>query len=281
MSYIISQNLIYLLLAMLLGALIAWLLGLCKCNKDELISELESAKAERDALADRLANVNILNSEAKTDVVTTNFSEMENAKVTSLQDELKTAKSRIAELEDYIAIKNKSNDNGLGFVAASNIKDTEVVIDKDEFEALNARKSFLEKRVKFMEDSYNEAQEKQKSQEKPKGKPFSNENFVISEAGDMPLETLEAAVAAAGAGTQPKKVRRSKVADDLLLIEGVGPKNNQWLNENGIHYFWQIAMMTPAELAWLANNLPNFGKRVYRENWVKQCANLAKGLPPR
>jgi predicted flap endonuclease-1-like 5' DNA nuclease len=39
--------------------------------------------------------------------------------------------------------------------------------------------------------------------------------------------------------------------------------------------------MDAPELAWLANNLPTFGSRVYRENWVDQCFRLAKGLPPR
>jgi predicted flap endonuclease-1-like 5' DNA nuclease len=28
-------------------------------------------------------------------------------------------------------------------------------------------------------------------------------------------------------------------------------------------------------LAWLANNIPAFGARVYRENWVAQASKLA------
>ena len=84
---------------------------------------------------------------------------------------------------------------------------------------------------------------------------------------------------AAGAGKAPARSRRRTNPDDLLLIDGVGPKNNAWLNDQGIYYFHQIATMNVEQVAWLAANLPTFGSRVYRENWVAQCTNLARGLP--
>jgi hypothetical protein len=48
------------------------------------------------------------------------------------------------------------------------------------------------------------------------------------------------------------------------------------LNQNGIICIWQIATMEAAELYWLVENLPEFGARVFRENWVAQAVELAR-----
>ncbi len=254
--YIFSQILVYLILALLLGVLIAWLVGLCNCNNSKLVEELDAARAERDELAARLAQKP--NGE----------NERDEARLAMLEKELEQAKAKLSDSDNNIA-------SGLaGAAIGAGLKTGQVAIDKDELDTLNSRNKYLEARIKFFEEA----------NEKPKAKieeEISNKNFVVSSAGSMSSEELEAEIVKAGDGTKPKAIARSIDADDLLLIDGVGPKNNAWLNENGIHFFWQIATMTPAELAWLANNLPNFGSRVYRENWVSQCANLAKGLPPR
>jgi predicted flap endonuclease-1-like 5' DNA nuclease len=230
---------IYLLAAMVLGALIAYLLGICNCNKDDLQEQLDAATAERDELALRLAGR------------PANASAKDSARVKSLEAELKAANAKLA--------AGGVTGAALGF-AAGNGND----------EALIARNRFLETRVKYLEEGFS-----------PPNNVIDNSNFVTSAAGSMNAEALEAAVLAAGAGTKPTPSKTKDKPDDLLLIDGVGPKNNQWLKKQGIYYFWQIATMNVDELAWLSNNLPNFGSRVYRENWVAQCANLAKGLPAR
>jgi predicted flap endonuclease-1-like 5' DNA nuclease len=115
----------------------------------------------------------------------------------------------------------------------------------------------------------------------PSSEPISNENFIPSPLAGLSAEALEEAIALAGAGKAPPRSRRRANPDDLLLIDGVGPKNKAWLNEQGIYYFYQIATMNIDQVSWLSKNLPTFGARVYRENWVTQCANLAKGLPAR
>jgi predicted flap endonuclease-1-like 5' DNA nuclease len=97
----------------------------------------------------------------------------------------------------------------------------------------------------------------------------------------LSAEALEEAIALAGAGKAPPRSRRRANPDDLLLIDGVGPKNKAWLNDQGIYYFYQIATMNIDQVTWLSKNLPTFGARVHRENWVAQCTNLAKGLPAR
>ena len=115
----------------------------------------------------------------------------------------------------------------------------------------------------------------------PSSEPISNENFIPSPLAGLSAEALEEAIALAGAGKAPPRSRRRANPDDLLLIDGVGPKNKAWLNDQGIYYFYQIATMNIDQVSWLSKNLPTFGARVYRENWVTQCANLAKGLPAR
>lgn len=255
--YIITQNWLYLLLAVLIGWAIAWLFGFCNCNRSDLEAELDGARAERDEMAQRLA--------------ARGMDDRNSALSASLETELKDAKARIAELE-------KGNNTAVGLAASGGLAAGHVSIDKEELDTLNSRNKYLEARLKFLEEGHQKAVKAPKAKAE---KAISNKDFEMSPAGLMSAEELEAEVTKAGDGVKPKSVTRGADADDLLLIDGVGPKNNEWLKSNGIHYFWQIATMTPAELAWLANNLPNFGSRVYRENWVSQCANLAKGLPPR
>ena len=115
----------------------------------------------------------------------------------------------------------------------------------------------------------------------PPPEPISNQNFTPSPLAALAPEALEAAIALTGAGRAPPRSRRRANPDDLLLIDGVGPKNKAWLNDQGIYYFYQIATMNIDQVAWLSKNLPTFGARVYRENWVAQCTNLARGEPAR
>ncbi|WP_313586722.1 hypothetical protein [Aquidulcibacter sp.] len=111
--------------------------------------------------------------------------------------------------------------------------------------------------------------------------PISNQNFTPSPLAGSSAEALEKAIALAGAGKAPPRSRRRANPDELLLIDGVGPKNKAWLNAQGIYYFYQIATMNIEQIAWLSKNLPTFGARVYRENWVAQCTRLARGEPAR
>ncbi len=113
----------------------------------------------------------------------------------------------------------------------------------------------------------------------PQAEPISNQNFTPSPLAGLSAEALEEAIALAGAGKAAPRSRRRANPDELLLIDGVGPKNKAWLNDQGIYYFYQIATMDIDQVAWLSKNLPTFGARVYRENWVAQCTKLARGEP--
>lgn len=100
----------------------------------------------------------------------------------------------------------------------------------------------------------------------------------VSPAAGLAGEELERLVLAAGEGRRPagRELTDGQRPDDLKAIGGIGPVNERWLHGNGIYSYAQIAQWTPEELAWIARHLPNFGKRVYRENWVRQAAELVR-----
>ena len=82
--------------------------------------------------------------------------------------------------------------------------------------------------------------------------------------------------------SDPKSPRKMKAprksgADDLKKIKGVGPKLEQLLHQLGFFHYDQIAKWTPAEVAWVDENLEGFKGRVSRDGWVEQAKVLATG----
>jgi predicted flap endonuclease-1-like 5' DNA nuclease len=93
----------------------------------------------------------------------------------------------------------------------------------------------------------------------------------------MSAQELEATLLAGAPGAVPSPMPRPKgKGDDLKAIKGVGPALERWLHQQGIFTFRQIACMSPSELYWMVENLPQFGARVYRENWVAQADQLMR-----
>lgn len=82
-----------------------------------------------------------------------------------------------------------------------------------------------------------------------------------------------AAMPAAAAEQKPAGLSapRGGKADDLKVIEGVGPAMEKLLNEHGIYHLDQIAGWGPAEVAWMDGNLKGFKGRVTRDRWVAQA----------
>ena len=279
--YLIGQMIIYLLLAAALGFGIAWLLDLCKCrgNAEEL-ANLRDENARLTAAAAGGGAVGLAGAAA--------FSGDSNRKIAALEAELAEARVNAGRLvEENAKLAGGADDEAKA--------------------TLEWRNRYLESRVKFLEEqntsagstasplaaaaagavvgaAATKAAAKPKAAPKPKAvkteMPASNEELTRSPLADLSAADLEAQIVAAGAGKKPARVRKGATVDNLRDIVGVGPKNSDWLNEQGIYYFRQIASMGAPELAWLANNLPTFGSRVYRENWVDQCFRLAKGEAP-
>lgn len=83
-------------------------------------------------------------------------------------------------------------------------------------------------------------------------------------------------------GTKPATLQaaRGGQPDDLKQIKGVGPKMETMLHGMGFFHFDQIAAWTPAELAWVDENLTGFKGRATRDNWVAQAKALARGEQP-
>lgn len=65
-------------------------------------------------------------------------------------------------------------------------------------------------------------------------------------------------------------------ADDLKKIGGVGPVLEQKLNDLGIYHYWQIAALTPEDVARIDEALSSKG-RIERDDWIAQAKALAEG----
>lgn len=78
---------------------------------------------------------------------------------------------------------------------------------------------------------------------------------------------------AEGSGTKPTGIAapREGKADDLKLIEGIGPVLEAKINEWGVFHFDQIAAWGPEEVAFADNNVPRFKGRCSRDKWVAQA----------
>jgi NADH-quinone oxidoreductase subunit E len=68
--------------------------------------------------------------------------------------------------------------------------------------------------------------------------------------------------------SKPKGHEKPSQPDDLKLIKGVGPKLETTLNGLGIWTFDQIALLQPAEVAWLDDYL-GLGGRIVRDGWIE------------
>jgi NADH-quinone oxidoreductase subunit E len=81
------------------------------------------------------------------------------------------------------------------------------------------------------------------------------------------------------AGEKPAVLESAREGrpDDLKMIKGIGPKLESALHSVGVFHFDQIAVWSPAEVAWVDQNLEGFKGRVSRDDWVEQAKKLASG----
>ena len=66
------------------------------------------------------------------------------------------------------------------------------------------------------------------------------------------------------------------VADDLRLIQGIGPNEEKKLNDNGVYHYAQVADWNAENVAW-ASHLFGAPGRVEAEQWTPQARVLAAG----
>jgi NADH-quinone oxidoreductase subunit E len=79
------------------------------------------------------------------------------------------------------------------------------------------------------------------------------------------------------AGEKPEAVEvAAGEEDDLKRIKGIGPVNENALNDLGIYKFAQIAAWTQDNIDWVEGYL-SFPGRIEREDWIAQAKALAAG----
>jgi predicted flap endonuclease-1-like 5' DNA nuclease len=93
-----------------------------------------------------------------------------------------------------------------------------------------------------------------------------------------PMPKLDGEEAIVGLRPAGYVAARGGAADDLKLIKGVGPQNEERLHALGIWHFSQIAAWTPANVEWVGAYLA-FPGRIEREEWVAQAKALAGAAP--
>jgi predicted flap endonuclease-1-like 5' DNA nuclease len=115
------------------------------------------------------------------------------------------------------------------------------------------------------------------------GLPWGGDATVVAvpEAPRKPVATPSETFAAAPSAfvSMPAAARRPEAlsaprggaADELQLIEGIGPKLEQLCHSLGFYHFDQIANWTADEIAWVDENLTGFKGRVTRDKWVAQA----------
>lgn len=103
---------------------------------------------------------------------------------------------------------------------------------------------------------------------------------MAAHAPAMAAPTMAAPVTAAPLAAQkPQGLTgpRGGKPDDLKIIKGIGPALEKLCHSLGYYHFDQIAAWTPAEVAWVDDNLEGFKGRVTRDEWVAQAKVLAAG----
>lgn len=76
-------------------------------------------------------------------------------------------------------------------------------------------------------------------------------------------------------GRRPSGLVAARYAtpDDLKVIKGIGPQNEERLHALGIWHFEQIANWTPENIEWVGSYLA-FPGRIEREEWIEQAKSL-------
>ena len=96
---------------------------------------------------------------------------------------------------------------------------------------------------------------------------------------ESPVQAGSASTARGDAGPVTLPAARGGVADDLKVIEGIGPALEKLLNGLGVYHYDQIARWTEADVAWVDDKMTGFKGRISRDNWVEQARIIVKDGP--
>jgi NADH-quinone oxidoreductase subunit E len=102
-----------------------------------------------------------------------------------------------------------------------------------------------------------------------------------AKAAEKPAaKAAEAALGTVGTAPSTLSAPRDGRADDLKILEGVGPAMEKLVNSLGFYHFDQIANWTAEEVAWVDSHMKTFRGRIVRDKWQAQAKIiLAEGIP--
>ena len=93
---------------------------------------------------------------------------------------------------------------------------------------------------------------------------------------EVPAEILPESVTTSDGEAFERLTAPRGAPDDLTKLAGVGPQLEKKLNEGGIWHYWQLAAMTPDDVAKTDTELKLNG-RIDRDGWVEQARGLVAG----
>lgn len=114
---------------------------------------------------------------------------------------------------------------------------------------------------------------------KAKEAPAASKAAAKSEPAKSEPASAEPAARKTPSRAKPAAAKKTETAgaDDLMRIKGIGPKLSDWLHENGVNRYAQIAAWDAATVADYAQRLGRMGNRIEADDWVGQAKLLAAG----
>lgn len=263
MSWLMTQNWVEVLIALVLGGLGGWglhLLYLKRSGKDAQTFQPASGVDETDS------NGRIAQLEAELD------RERQDADLVRQTAGIHRPGEEGGPPEGSLMWRNRHLESRVRFLEGK-VADLEleaaptspVEDQNDEATRLRWRNRYLEGRVKYLEEELVRAG----------GVALATSGPVVS------LADAVSSRARAAEGEEPElfDTPREGGADDLKMISGIGPQLEQKLNSIGIWHYSQIASWRQSEVDWV-NAAISFRGRVEREHWVTQARALLDGASP-
>lgn len=197
-----------------------------------------------------------------------------------------SASSAVQELND---LKNKisasQNDNDKAAVLANDYEgkirtlQTDLANANMKIASLNkVEESLTEVKGKLVEAEINASSARLKLEEVQKIVPVEKIIEVSSVEDQNKIKALEAEIALLKAATTVIVADKPPIkTDDLILIEGIGPKVNALFAAKGITTYAQLAAMTNEEVAAILTSGGNTFQMLNGNSWPKQAALLRDG----
>ncbi|MCB1734057.1 MAG: hypothetical protein H6981_05960 [Gammaproteobacteria bacterium] len=287
MFYLLSELLIYLVLAAALGFLLGWLergkRGLGDLE-GRVKREAQNTRNEHSALNNKIATVEAKLDHAKSDVLEARAAADKAGKdadaaraellkarteAEAIRGELDAAESRNGSLQAEASDARKQADS-----AAAELASTKQQIGKLEKELAQAKQAPAKAKddIRSLEADLEAAQvELAAAREEMESSLGSKPSTAQAPAKTVAKAAARKPTAKPAATASKTTTAKASTKDDLKLIKGIGPVLEKKLNAMGIHTYAQIANMKAADLAKINEQL-NFKDRHIRDDWQGKAA---------